>query len=202
MLKLQMPRVLLRLQHAGTHPIAMRHEPVSERRSMSKYLLLIGLFLFTGVLHAQGCPEGYEPIVGQGFNGCAPRPDNDSYSQQQQPRQQAPQAPPEQWKSQWGAIATDSVKGTLGTAVGLESRETAMQAAMTDCQKKGGTPCKLEIAYDNECASMVVGNKGYSINTGATVDAANQLAMKTCSADGDSSCRAYYAACSLPVRIQ
>jgi len=92
---------------------------------MGKYLLLIGLFLFTGVLHAQGCPEGYEPIVGQGFTGCAPRPDNDSYNQQQQPQQQAQQPPTEQWADHWGAIATYEPGGVLGSVVNLPSKKEA-----------------------------------------------------------------------------
>jgi hypothetical protein len=101
-----------------------------------------------------------------------------------------------------GAIATDEPKGVLGAVTGVPNKSEAQQAALADCRAKGGSPCKLEIAYDNECAALVVGQKDYSINTGATADAANQLAMKTCSADGDAKCHVYYSACSLPVRIQ
>jgi hypothetical protein len=101
-----------------------------------------------------------------------------------------------------GAIATDGVKGSLGTTTGMANREQAEKTAMSDCKAKGGSKCKLDVAYDNECAAMVVGNKGYSVNAASTVDADSQIAMKICGADGDTSCHVYYSACSLPVRIQ
>jgi hypothetical protein len=163
--------------------------------------LYFGLLLLSvNLVHAEGeCPLGMfptNPSGAQGPVGCAPIP---GYAQPQQAHQQQP---PPQWVRRWGAIATDSVKGVLGTATGLSSKSEAQQESMADCHAKGGSPCKFEIAYDNECAAMVVGNKGYSINTGDTADAANQLAMKTCSADGDPKCHVYYSACSLPVRTQ
>jgi len=164
--------------------------------------LLFGLLMFSaGVVHADGeCPPGMfatNPAGTQGPVSCAPIPGYD----QQQGQQQTPQPPP-QWASRWGAIATDEPKGVLGAVTGLSSKSEAQQAALADCHAKGGAPCKLEIAYDNECAALVVGKKDYSINTGATASAANQLAMKTCSADGDPSCHVYYSACSLPARTQ
>jgi hypothetical protein len=167
--------------------------------------LLFGLLLLLGnMVHAEGnCPPGYYPIgapSGQGGpQGCAPIP---GYNNSQQLTQPQPLIPPQQWATRWGAIATDKVKGILGAVTGLSSKSEAQQAAMADCQAKGGSPCKLEIAYDNECAALAVGNKGYSINTGNTADAANQLAIKTCTADGDDlSCHIYYSTCSLPQRI-
>ena len=168
---------------------------------MAKYLLLIGLFLFTGVLHAQGCPEGYEPIVGQGFTGCAPRPDNDRYNQPQQPQQQAPQAPPEQWKSQWGAIATDASKGIIGSTVNAFGRVDATLMALKDCRAKGGTQCKFQLAYDNECAVMILGDKTFNVSAGPTIDEATKSGMKICNA-ASGNCHVHYSACSLPVRIQ
>jgi hypothetical protein len=82
------------------------------------------------------------------------------------------------------------------------SKSEAEQEALLDCKLKGGPICKIEVAYDNECAAVVVGDKGYNVNTDATVDAAVQYGMKTCSNAGGSGCHAYYTACSLPVRIQ
>lgn len=168
-------------------------------------LLLFWLLLWlSNMAHAEGnCPIGYYPIgapQGQaGPQSCAPIP---GYSNGQQ-QQRSQQSPPPRWASRWGGIATDSKNGILGAATDLPTEIDAQRSAMTDCQAKGGAPCKLEISYDNECVTLAVGKKGYSINTGKTMGASIQLAMKTCSADGeDSDCHVYYSACSLPVRIQ
>ena len=160
---------------------------------------LVGLLLLFGTaVHAEnGCPSGMIPANGTNINSCVPIPPG-YYSDQQQAK-----PPPPQWKSQWGAIASDAPKGILGTATDMASRSEAGQLAQADCQAKGGAPCKLEITYDNECVTLAVGSKGYSINTGNTAETANKLAITTCSADGDDSeCRVYYSDCSLPVQIQ
>jgi hypothetical protein len=167
-----------------------------------RWLLLGSLLLLSNVIHAEGgCPPGLIPASGTDINSCIPIPPG-YYSNQQTAQPQLPRPPPPEWATQWGAIATDKTKGVLGAVTGLSSKSEAQQAAMADCQAKGGSPCKLEVAYDNECATLAVGSKGYSINTGNTPDAASQLAIKTCSADGDDpACHVYYSACSLPQRI-
>ncbi|TPG11785.1 DUF4189 domain-containing protein [Rhodanobacter glycinis] len=166
--------------------------------------LLFGLLLLLGrVVHAEGgCPPGMIPASGTDINSCVPVPPG-YYRNQQQAQPQLPLPPPPQWVTRWGAIATDAIKGIVGAVTGLSSKNEAQQAAMADCRAKGGSLCKLEIAYDNECVTLAADSMGYSINTGNTVDAANQLAMKTCSAIGEHlDCHVYYSACSLPVRIQ
>jgi hypothetical protein len=164
-------------------------------------LLIIGILLLVGsVVHAEGeCPPGMfptNPPGAQGPVGCAPIPGYENNQQQNRQR------PSPIWESRWGAIATDEPKGVLGTSTGRSTQSEAQKSAIIDCEAKGGAPCKLEIAYDNECVALFVGSKHYSINTGTSADAANQLAMKTCSAGGDPSCHAYYSACSLPIRIE
>ena len=164
--------------------------------------LLFSLLLLSSVTHADGeCPPGMfptNPSGTQGPVGCAPIPGYE----QQQGQQQTPQAPPPQWTSRWLAIATDSVKGTLGTATDMPNRENAERAAIKDCQTKGGMQCKLDVSYSNGCAAMVVGDGGYNSNGAATVDAAVQLGMKVCTSAGHTKCHLYYSTCSLPVRIQ
>ncbi len=164
-----------------------------------KYFLTLGLLLLANMAIAEdGCPPGMIPANGTNINSCVPIPVG-YYSNQQQAQ---PQPPPPRWARRWGAIATDEPKGVLGTATGMASRSDAEQSAIANCQAKGGAPCRLEIAYDNECVALVVSSKDYSINTGDTENAANQLAMKTCGSDGDPNCHVYYSACSLPARIQ
>jgi hypothetical protein len=165
--------------------------------------LLLGLLLLLGsVVHAEGeCPPGMfptNPPGAQGPVGCAPIP---GYDQQQQPTRQQT-APPPRWASGWMAIATDSMKGSLGSATDLPSRDEAERAALADCQAKGGSQCKLQVSYGNGCAAMVAGNKEFNVNGAATLDEAVRIGMKMCAKAGDSNCHVYYSACSLPIRIQ
>lgn len=166
--------------------------------------LLLGLLLLLGnVTHAEGnCPPGYYPIgapPGQaGPQSCAPIPGYGNSQQQQHPQQ----SPPPQWASRWGAIATDGPGGHLGIATNLSSKSDAEQEAIIDCQAKGGAPCAIEVAYDNECAAMVVGHTEHSSNAAATLDEAIHLGMLICNNAGDTNCHVYYSACSLPVRVQ
>lgn len=160
-------------------------------------LLFVGFgFLGTGIAYAEGgtCPPGFYPSNGPGVNACNPIP---GYGQQQ-----TPQAPPHLWERRWGAVATGVNKPVLGTVTDMTSRREAEQAAMANCAAKGGSPCKLQIAYDNQCAVMAVGDKGINVNSAVTMDQARKDAMQTCSVDGDRGCHVYYSACSLPVRIR
>lgn len=162
--------------------------------------VLFGLLLSTAS-HAQtACPPGMEEY-GEGVCG---------YSQSEQPAThvpeprlpQLPKPPPQQWATRWGAIAIDSDKGVLGTTTGITDKSAAEQGATADCRAKGGIICKLEISYDNECASLVVSKEGHAATADSTVDKAVQLGMKTCTNAGYHNCHAGYTACSLPVRVK
>lgn len=165
--------------------------------------LLFGLLLLLGnVVHAEGgCPPGLIPASGTDINSCVPIPPG-YYSNQQQALPQPPPPPISRWASRWGAIATDGPGGHLGVATNLASKGDAEQIAVTDCQAKGGSPCAIEVAYDNECAAMVVGHTEHSSNAAATLDEAIHLGMLTCNKAGDTNCHVYYSACSLPARVQ
>lgn len=176
------------------------HEDLSMTFTTLRWLSIGLLLLTVEITHAEGgCPAGYYPIgasSGQpGPQGCAPIPE---YNQQPVPTTQ----PRPQWVSRWGAIATYAPTGILGVATDQGSKNEAERKALLDCKLKGGPTCTIEVAYDNECAAVVVGDKGYNVNTDATVEAAVQYGMKTCSNAGGSGCHAYYTACSLPVQIQ
>jgi len=168
-----------------------------------RWLLLGLLLLLGGVAHAEGnCPPGYYPIGAQsgqgGPQGCAPIPGY--HNSQQQAQSQLPLTPPPQWATRWGAIATDGPGGHLGVAVNLSSKSDAEQTAITDCQAKGGTDCKIETWYSNGCAAMVMGDSGHISNNAGTLGEAIQKGMKICDAT-DTNCHVYYSACSLPARI-
>jgi hypothetical protein len=160
-------------------------------------LLTVGLWLLcASAAHAEGgfCPpgtidhnNGRAPAI-----VCSPIP---GYGQQQ-----APQLPPQQWERRWGAIATG---GALGVAIDKLSKQEASRTAMSDCVAKGGTNCKVEITYYNQCAVVVAAEDGsYNTPSNATLDGAIATGIKTCRDAGHSNCHVYYSACSLPVRIQ
>lgn len=170
-----------------------------------RWLLLAILLLLGNVIHAEGnCPPGYYPIgapSGQGGpQGCAPVPGESQ--QQVQPQQVQPQQPPQQWEDHWGAIATYEPNGSLGTATNMPSQGRAEQAALADCQSKHGSTCKIQLSYRNQCAAMIVSDKGYNVTPAATVDLAVTKGMGICTNSGDPNCHVYYSACSLPQRIQ
>jgi hypothetical protein len=160
-------------------------------------LLMIAGLLWNGLAHAEGgsCPPGQYPAGGQGWQGCNPIP---GYGSQQQ----APQQPAPQWESRWGAIATSVPDGVLGVSTDRSSKREASQAATSDCTAKGGLNCKIEIAYDNQCAAVIVGDGGYNAPIANTVNKAVEVGMKTCRDAGRANCHVYYSACSLPVRTR
>jgi len=158
--------------------------------------LLLSLVGTSVTAHAEGgtCPNGYYPVNSPGVMGCAPIP---GYNHQQA----APQPPPPRWEDRWGAIATDGIKGVLGSAADMVSRREAESAALIDCQAKGGSGCKLDISYSNGCGAMVVGDHGYSIESRSTKSEASEKATKACSAK-DTNCHAYFSTCSPPARTR
>lgn len=163
-------------------------------------LLFLALAFLASYVHAEGnCPPGQYPIgapQGQaGPQGCAPIPGYDN-------QVHSPTPPPPQWTDRWGAIASYPPSGALGTSSNLPSPQQAKQAAIEDCQAKGASTCKIEISYGNQCVAMIVGHPGYAIATGSTASEAEQKGAEMCSDNGDTNCRVYYSACSLPVRIQ
>lgn len=60
------------------------------------------------------------------------------------------------------------------------SKEMAEREALNDCQSKGGLNCKIEVAYDNECAAVVVGDQGYVVTSNPFEDEAIKAGTGTC----------------------
>lgn len=160
-----------------------------------KTLCFFVLLLAAFATHAQDC-GGMASAGGT----CVP-PDVAMPSYQQQ------QAPPRSlgiWVDQWGAIATSNAAGgVLGTSTNMPSKDAAKQSAMADCQAKGGrSNCELELAYENGCAVLLVGDKFFNASSDATLAKATKLGMKTCMKNGNTNCHVYYSACSLPFLLQ
>jgi hypothetical protein len=164
--------------------------------SNASFWLLLSLpILVSTAVHGQAaCPAGTIPYgTGQDQNVCGPD-DN------RQPSQQQPTPP--QWVSRWGAIATALPQGVMGFSTNLRSDADATHVALSDCRSKGGTNCKIELSYGNQCIAMAVGNPGYSVDLGLTSTAASEKSLKDCTNGGAANCHIIYSACSLPVRIR
>lgn len=172
----------------------------SKSRECLKYTLaLLALFMLPCLIaaHAQmACPPGTIPYgTGTDLSVCGADP---SY-------QPPPGPPPPQvkWAERWGAVATYEPAGIFGTATGMASKDAAVNAAMAECkQRGGGSNCKLDIWYSNQCVAMVVSDKGYNLSTGMTTEIAAQKGMKTCVSSGDPNCHVYYTACSMAEQIK
>lgn len=170
----------------------------------SLWLLAAVLLLLNSAAYAEGnCPPGYYPIgapSGQGGpQGCAPIP-NQGNQQQPQPEVFDQQPPATQWADRWGAIATYEPNGSLGTATDMATKSSAVQAALEDCESQHGSTCKIQIAYSNQCAAMVVGGAFFNIKAGLTVQIAEEAGLKMCKSSADD-CHVYYSACSLAVKL-
>ena len=179
------------MQLAAASGIALRALDAATKNMRSKILLfacLVGISL-TGYAQV-ACPPGWIPYSA---TSCGPAPS----AQRAGPRQQQPTLSPQ---SRWGAIATDGVKGVLGTAVSEDSERRAERTALADCQAKGGSPCKVQLTYSNGCGAMIVGSKGFSTAGAGTKEEAVQKGMAICQTDGDTACHVYYIDCGVAGR--
>ena len=139
-----------------------------------------------------GCPSGQYPANPPAVNICYPIPDTEDSS---------PQQSTVHWQTRWGAIATDNLNGKLGASVGAKSKRIATKAAVAQCRSNGGTKCIVDIAYYNQCAVMILGEKKYNTASAATLEQARDIGMKACSLSNQN-CRVYYSDCSLAERVR
>lgn len=176
-------------------PIPSSKNQTFEGRVMSArmFFSIAVLMGWCALAHAQTPAVDCVPIQGQGWQGCAPTGNN------QQPQQ--PMSPPAHWVDRWGALATDDAAGILGTATNMFSEQMANNAALKDCQAKGGLKCGNPVSYHNQCVAMVAGHNGYDVSVGPTIEKAVEVSTQRCSRKSND-CHVYYSACSYPVRIQ
>ena len=163
---------------------------------MKRLALWVALSVNCASIYAEGgsCPNGYYPVNGYGVSGCAPIP---GYNQ----RLQTPPSAQTQWRSRWGAIATDEVNGVVGSSSGLSREAHAKEAALADCKSKGGESCRFAVSYANGCGAMIAGDNRFNVDRAATEQEAIEIGMRTCQRE-DKNCRVYFTSCSYPVRIQ
>ena len=109
------------------------------------------------------------------------------------------------WATRWGAIAiasksTSGGSTVVGAATSKASKAKAQKAAIAECRSKGGAKCSIKLAYYNQCAVIVWGDAGYNLVNEVSLDKATSAAMQSCK-KLDKNCQVYYAACSLPERL-
>lgn len=155
---------------------------------------------FSGLAFAEGgCPTGYTPM---------PQQYQDPASGTLQMRTTCvpgasaavSAAPSVRWIDRWGAVATDGPKGILGIANGATSERSAVKSAMKDCKEKGGN-CRLQLAYRNQCAVLVSGDRQFLVQGAENIEIATNVALKKCATD-DVNCRVHYSGCSYPEKVR
>ena len=165
-------------------------------RGFKPVFIAILMLASIGIAHAEGgCPPGQYPQQGQGWQTCVPIPVSGGDGRPAE----VPHVP-SKWLPQWQAIATDTSKGILGTAIDKLTGPVAEAAALSDCKAKGGSNCRIEISYGNGCVAMVVGATRLNVRASPSKDEARSLAMAQCQSN-DSNCHVYYEACSLPIEV-
>ncbi len=154
--------------------------------------ILISLLAFVDNANAQtACPVGVAP----GSPQCGP----DSGTS----RGDSPMPPPRptgEWIKTWGAIATSSSTGEVGTTVGKLTEAEARSMAIHQCSLGGADDCKVNLDYHNQCAALTASQTTGSFFQGAaTEELATDLAMKNCENSGGGSCRIVYSECTKPI---
>lgn len=163
-----------------------------EMNKSLKHLLCLGLLSYTGLVIAN---DNNPSSIGYNARHHA----GSVYSTG--PKNQAPPQPTGYWVKTWGAIAPSPKGGILGTAVGADSKAEAERLALADCKKKGGTECEVDLAYHNQCAVMILGQKFINTFSNATIKEASERGLKHCQSN-DTNCRVYYSACTEPYFVE
>jgi hypothetical protein len=117
------------------------------------------------------------------------------------PGNSAPSLPRPVWEDKWGAIALDKDAGDAGTITDRSTKTDAVRDAMSDCQARGATGCKVVLTYYNQCAAIAWSDNSYGVSSEETLDKAKNGALSACGRTG-SGCKIVYSACSLPRRVR
>lgn len=163
-----------------------------------KRIMFVLLLSTSGFAYAEhGCQDGYIPVYQGGQQVCIADYNLPSWNN----RDSRPAVlSASRWADRWGAIATGS-GAKLGAVVNMTSEKKAKNEAIKECKKNGGTDCKLDLSYHNQCAVLITGDRIYNTAHAATIDEAATLGIAACKKE-DVNCRVYYSSCSLAERIQ
>ncbi|MBT2746928.1 DUF4189 domain-containing protein [Lysobacter sp. ISL-42] len=161
---------------------------------LRKILLLASLPVGSAI----ACPPGTVPQQGVGWQGCAPAPGTASGpSSRSQPQ--------EVWADRWGAIAVDTIPtGSVGfsAVTGMKRKGQTEKSALKSCREKGGKQCEIMIAYYNQCAVLMWGDRTINTSGAPSEELAKQRSLEKCNRANDTNCEIVYSGCSLPQRIK
>jgi len=146
----------------------------------------------------QACPPGTVPQQGTGWQGCAPVPGTGASAPPRSEHQDI-------WMDRWGAIVVDtSPRGSIGftSATDMKNKAQAEKAALKSCRKKGGAKCEVVIAYYNQCAVLIWGDRTISTSGAPSEAQAKQRGIDKCTRADDTNCELVYSGCSLPQHVR
>lgn len=154
-------------------------------------IALIAAFLSSTPAIAQGCPAGTTPNPG-GPGGPVPCIPISDYS--------GGGSSGPVYATRWGAFAI-SDENKIGLASSLSSKSKATKAAIAHCAAKGGTNCKLLVAYYNQCAVVLAGKEADGsfatrFTRAGTLAEASEEGLKYCAGQGLTACKIYFSDCS------
>lgn len=163
------------------------------RISSSAFLLLLGM---VGGAYAQ-CPAG---IPSAGNPQCIP-PSGPGWPHNRPAQSATPEPPRAHWASRWGAIAIDGMNSGVGTSSAAKTQTAAEREAMKACKAKGGSECKISLAYRDQCGALAWGDDFYITASAANISEASAIALQECG-KSTANCKIYYSNCVYPQRIQ
>lgn len=159
-----------------------------------------GMCFVAGLLFASNAFAQCATGVDTGGGSCVP-PDADGMPGYNAEQHAPVSAPKVVWEKTWGAIAVDSTTGKAGTVTDRSSQSEASRDALQSCRANGGSNCRLEMTYRNQCAAIGWGIQGWGSGRGPDKASAEGLAMEKCN-DSTDGCKLVYSACSLARRVR
>ena len=166
---------------------------------MSRFLLLAIFFVASAVmptpgLAEYGCQTGFVPVYQGTRQVCVADYNLPSWKN-------APQRPQVAWVSRWGAIAVDADLAMVGVSSSYQAEQSAKDAAIADCMKRGGKSCVVQSSYSNQCVSLATGPGVYAFEYSKKKEKAISAALRACKRKAASQCVTIYSECNYPVKV-
>lgn len=169
----------------------MKGSDIMKKLTLMAAMALSASFFVLAPASAQSCPAGTTPSPGGpgGPQPCIPISDYSS-SGSSGPT----------YATRWGAFAV-SDENKIGMAGGMTNKGKAQKAAIAHCAAKGGTNCKVLVAYYNQCAVVVAGKAADGLVStmyarAATIEEASKNGLEYCAEGALSDCKVYFSNCS------
>lgn len=167
-------------------------------RNLAAILVLAATLVLSRHAAAEdGCPAGFIPnAAGTPNVQCIPA-GGLGYSGSE---------PAVTWERRWGAFTLDQPSGKIGVATSMTSKRKAEKVALQDCQTRGGSNCKVILAFTNQCGAIASGKDptgGYVITSAGGVNAtvAKHFAMELCG-QKTTACEIFLSECSYAEQVQ